>query len=91
MKHGLGSISVKISMDNKQCYSFSRVDYITPWTAFHKSPPFMVFLRQEYWSGLPFPSPGNLSNPGIKLESTHTLLEKQTNKKTVNGYIKSKQ
>ena len=28
----------------------------------------MGFSRQEYWSGLPFPSPGDLSNPGIKLE-----------------------
>ena len=28
--------------------------------------PFMGFSRQEYWSGLPFPSPGDLSNPGIK-------------------------
>ena len=30
------------------------------------SPPSMVFSRQEYWSGFPFPSPGDLSNPGIK-------------------------
>ena len=29
----------------------------------------MGFPRQEYWSGLPFPSPGNLPNPGIKTES----------------------
>ena len=32
----------------------------------YKAPLFMEFFRQEYWSGLPFPSPGDLPNPGIK-------------------------
>ena len=32
----------------------------------HQSPLSMGFSKQEYWSGLPFPSPGNLPNPGIK-------------------------
>ena len=32
----------------------------------HQVPPRMEFSRQEYWSGLPFPSPGDLPNPGIK-------------------------
>ena len=32
----------------------------------HQVPPPMEFSRQEYWSGLPFPSPGDLPNPGIK-------------------------
>ena len=32
----------------------------------HQAPPSMEFSRQEYWSGLPFPSPGDLSNPGIE-------------------------
>ena len=32
----------------------------------YQAPPSMGFSRQEYWSGLPFPSPGDLSNPGIK-------------------------
>ena len=35
----------------------------------HQAPPSMGFSRQEYWSGLPFPSPGNLPNPGIELSS----------------------
>ena len=35
------------------------------WTADHQAPLFMGFLRQEYWSGLLFPSPGDLLNPGI--------------------------
>ena len=42
--------------------SLSRVRlFATPWTS-----PSMGFSRQEYWSGLPFPSPGDLSDPGIE-------------------------
>ena len=37
-----------------------------PWTVAHQAPPSMGFSRQEYWSGLPFPSPGDLPNPGIE-------------------------
>ena len=33
----------------------------------------MVFSRQEYWSGLPFPTPGDLANPGIELASSVSL------------------
>ena len=39
---------------------------MTPWTVAHQAPLFMGFSSQEYWSGLPFPSPGDLSKPGIK-------------------------
>ena len=39
---------------------------VTPWTAAHQAPLSMGFPRHEYWSGLPFPSPGNLPDPGIK-------------------------
>ena len=35
----------------------------TPWTVAHQAPPSMGFSRQEYWSGLPFPSPGESSQP----------------------------
>ena len=38
-------------------------------SSLHQAPPSMGFSRQEYWSGLPFPSPGNLPNPGIKPSS----------------------
>ena len=38
----------------------------TPWTVAYHAPPSMEFSRQEYWSGLPFPSPGDLPDPGIK-------------------------
>ena len=38
----------------------------TPWTVAYQAPQFMEFSRQEYWTGLPFPSPGDLPNPGIE-------------------------
>ena len=38
-------------------------------SSLHQAPLSMGFSRQEYWSGLPFPSPGNLPNPGIKPRS----------------------
>ena len=41
----------------------------TPWTVAHQAPPSKGFSRQEYWSGLPFPSPGDLPDPGIQLRS----------------------
>ena len=41
----------------------------TPWTIAHQAPPSMEFSRQEYWSGLPFPSPGDLPNPEIEPRS----------------------
>ena len=40
-----------------------------PWTVDCQAPLSMGFSRQEYWSGLPYPSPGDLPNPGIKLGS----------------------
>ena len=40
--------------------------FATPWTVAYQAPPSMGFSRQEYWSGLPFPSPGDLPHPGIK-------------------------
>ena len=43
--------------------------FATPWTVANESPPSMGFSRQEYWSGLPFPSPGNLPDSGIKAGS----------------------
>ena len=47
--------------------SLSRVQlFVTPWTVAYQALPSMGFSRQEYWSGLPFPCPGDLPNPGIK-------------------------
>ena len=44
-------------------------DSATPWTATRQAPLSMGFFRQEYWSGLPFPSPGDLAGPEIKVRS----------------------
>ena len=41
----------------------------TPWAVTHQAPLSMGFSRQEYWRRLPFPSSGDLPNPGIKPES----------------------
>ena len=50
--------------------SLSRVWlFATPWTAARQAPLCMGFSRQEYWSGLPCPPPGNLPNPGIESRS----------------------
>ena len=43
--------------------------FVTPWTVAHQVPLSKEFSRQEYWSGLPCPSPGDLSDPGIKPRS----------------------
>ena len=40
--------------------------FVTPWIIAHQAPLSMEFSRQEYWSGLPFPLPGDLPNPGIE-------------------------
>ena len=40
--------------------------FVTPWTIAHHVPLSMGFSRQEYWSGLPFLSPGDLPDPGIE-------------------------
>ena len=58
--------------------SLSRVRlFATPWTVactrflLHQAPPSMGFSRQEYWSGLPFPSPGNLPTQGPNPDVPH--------------------
>ena len=48
-------------------------DSSTPWTVAHQAPLCMGFSRQEHWSGLPFPTPGDLPNPGIELKSITSL------------------
>ena len=53
---------------------------MTPWTVAHQVPLSMGFPRQEYWSGLPFPYPGDLPDPGIEprssaLQAVSVLIE----------------
>ena len=43
--------------------------FVTPWAVAYHAPSSMGFSRQEYWSRLPFPSPEDLPNPGIKAGS----------------------
>ena len=40
--------------------------FATSWTVAYQASPSMGFSRQEYWSGLPFPSPGDLPDPGTE-------------------------
>ena len=60
----------------------SSLNLVTPWTVACQAPLSMGFSKQEYWSGLPFPSPGNLSNPAIEprspaLQADSLLTEQQ--------------
>ena len=43
--------------------------FVTLWTVVYQAPLSMEFSRQEYWNGLPFPTPGDPPNPGIKTKS----------------------
>ena len=43
--------------------------FVTPWTVARQAPLSMEFSRQEYWSELPFTSPGDLPNPALQAES----------------------
>ena len=54
----------------KEVKSLSHVRlFATPWTETHQAPLSTGSSRQEYWSGLPFPSPGDLPHPGIEPRS----------------------
>ena len=44
--------------------------FVTSWTVARQAPLSMGFSRQEYWNGLPFPTPGELADPGIKPTSS---------------------
>ena len=58
----------------------------TPWAVVQQAPLSMEFFRQEYWSGLPFPSPENLPNPGIEPRSPALqadYLPSETPEKTI--------
>ena len=69
--HGKGRESKFIGVFSyKLSRSLSRVRlFAILWTVAHQTPLSMGFSRQKYWSGLPFPSPGDLPDPGIKPRS----------------------
>ena len=58
---GLPKTKLKSQVKSLSCVQL----FATPWTVAHQAPPSMEFSRHEYWSGLPFPSPGDLPDPGI--------------------------
>ena len=58
-------ISSLLYIDHEKLLSCVQL-FATPWTVTYQAPLSMGFYRQEYWSGLPFPSPGDLPNPGIE-------------------------
>ena len=78
-KQSLGSlIFIRIKVKGK---SLSRVQlFATLWTVAHQAPPSMGFSRQEYWSELPFPSPGDLPDPGIEPRSPALPADALTSK-----------
>ena len=71
----LGSFSLSICLFLRLVFKFAYVCSVvrnseTPWTVAHQAPLSMEFSRQEYWSGLWFPTPGDLPDPGIKPTSS---------------------
>ena len=64
--HNFANITANV----KKVMSLSRVRlFETTWTVAYEAPPSMGFSMQEYWSGVPFPSPGDLSHPGFEARS----------------------
>ena len=61
----------KVKVKSLSCVQLSA----TPWTAAFQAPPSVGFSRQEYWSGLPCPPPGDLPNPGIESGSPALLTD----------------
>ena len=58
---------MKVKVSGNFCQNFSIVQlFDTSWTVACQAPLSMGFFRQEYWSGLPFPFPGDLPDPGIE-------------------------
>ena len=58
---------IRYKEERKKVKSLSRVRlFEISWTVAHQAPQSMEFSRQEYWSGLPFPPPGDLPDPGIE-------------------------
>ena len=71
--------------------SLSRVRlFATPWTVAYQAPPTMGFSRQEYWSGVPFPSSGDLPNPGIEPRSPALQTDALPSESPVSQWTKPK-
>ena len=67
-------VCVYTHTSTSECVSRSVMwDSVTPWTVACQAPLSMEFSRQEYWHGLPFPTPGNVPHPGIEPTSLALL------------------
>ena len=67
---GLEKVSFHSNPKKEKVKSLSNVQlFAIPCVVAYQASPFMGFSRQEYWNGLPFPSPGNLPDPGIEPRS----------------------
>ena len=64
-------LSLSLSLSHHTCSVMSNT--CEPWTVAHKAPLSMGFFRQEYWSGLPFPTPGIFQTQGLKAHLLHLL------------------
>ena len=60
-------VSMKSKSESEVAQSYPTL--CPPWTVAYQAPPSMGFSRQECWSGLPFPSPGDLPEPGLEPRS----------------------
>ena len=71
--------------------SLSRVRlFVTAWTVAYQASPSMGFARQEYWSGLPFPSSGDLPDPGIECRSPTLEADALTSEPQGSPYLSLK-
>ena len=64
-----GGSKITADGDSVQFSCLVMSDSVTPWTVAYQAPPSMEFSKQEYWSGLPFPSPGDLPSSAIEPRS----------------------
>ena len=71
---GHWTLDRKLTIELFSCSVMSS-SFVTPWIVAHQAPLSMGFLRQECWSGLPFPSPGHLPNPGTELHLLHWQVD----------------
>ena len=69
---------ISLSLPGGGLVAKSCLTLATPWTLACQAPLSMDFSRQEYWGGLPFPSPGDLPDPGIEPKSPALQAEALT-------------
>ena len=70
VRGGLSKLPLKVKVKLLSCVRVSA----TPWTVAYQAPLSIGFSRQEYWSGLPFPSPEYLPDPGIEPRSPGSII-----------------